>query len=314
MNKVWELRCGGASARLVPGAGGRVSALRLCRANGNAVDVLHPYPEDFFDPIRWAKGGIYPLIPYSNRIAHAQLQVAGHAVALAPHPDSLPHSLHGNAHAQAWQIVPENATSATMTLDCPASAAWPWHYAASMRVQLAETELRITMTLRNSDSRVMPAGIGLHPYLRHEPGALVGYRATTVWPPTAEFLPGAPRPPLPEELYAPAHALPPDGLTHYLGGWDGVVTTDLPGALSGNLPDSQTDGAQLQITADAVFGHLVVHRPDNLAYLCLEPVSHVANGFNLAAQGVGNTGTHLFAPGETLAGTISFKILEQGTY
>ena len=178
-----------------------------------------------------------------------------------------------------------------------------------MRVQLAETELRITTELRNADSRVMPAGIGLHPYLRHEPGALVGYRATTVWPPTEEFLPGAPRPPQPEEIYAPAHALPAGGLTHYLGGWDGVVTTDLPGDPRDQLPG----GARLQITADAQFGHLVVHRPDNLAYLCLEPVSHVADGFNLAAQGVGDTGTHLLMPGDTLAGTISFKILEQGT-
>jgi len=300
MNNIVELRSGGASARLVPGAGGRVSALRLCRANGNVVDVLHPYPEDFFDPIRWAKGGIYPLIPYSNRIAKAQLQVDGQTVALAPHPDSLPHSLHGNAHAHNWQIVQVDATRATMTLDCPASAAWPWHYTSSMRVQLAETELRITMELRNADSRVMPAGIGLHPYLRHEPGALVGYRATTVWPPTEEFLPGAPRPPQPDELYAPPRALPAGGLTHYLGGWDGLATIDLPG------------GARLQVTADTVFGHLVVHRPDNLAYLCVEPVSHVADGFNLAAQGIDHTGTRLLAPGDALAGTISFKILEQG--
>ena len=304
MSKVWELRCGGASVRLAPGAGGRVSALRLCAADGNPVDVLHPYPEDFFDPIRWAKGGIYPLIPYSNRIANAHVQVGGQAMALVPHPDALPHSLHGNAHAHAWHIAQEGPTRATMTLDCAASAAWPWHYTASMHVQLAETELRITVALRNVDARVMPGGIGLHPYLRHEPSARVGYRAATVWPPTAEFLPGAQRPPQADELYAPPRALPAGGLTHYLGGWDGVVTTDLPSHLPG--------GARLLMTADAMFGHLVVHRPDNLAYLCLEPVSHVADGFNLDAQGVRNTGARLLPPGDTLAGTVSFKILEQG--
>ncbi len=51
-----------------------------------------------------------------------------------------------------------------------------------------------------------------------------------------------------------------------------------------------------------VWQHLVVYRPDNLAYLCLEPVSHVADGFNQAARGVQDTGTRWLAPGESLSG------------
>lgn len=300
MNTNVEMRSGQASARLLPAAGGRVSALRLCRSDGRPMDVLYPYPEDFFDPIRWAKGGIYPLIPYSNRIAHAQLLVDGQAVALKAHPDSLPHSLHGNAHAQAWQIEQANDALATMTLDSPPSAAWPWHYTARMTLQLSASALHIAMEVRNADARVMPAGIGLHPYFRHEPAALIGYRATTVWPATSEFLPGTQRPLRDDELYAPAQALPPGGLTNYVGGWDGVATV--------NLPCEAAGGARLRIQADATFGHLVVHRPDNLAYLCLEPVSHVADGFNLAAKGVANTGARLLAPGETLTGNLTLSL------
>ena len=90
MNEIVQLHSGDASARLVPGAGGRISALRLVRPGGGVVEILHPYPENFFDPIRWAKGGIYPLMPYSNRIAHATLQLNGEAVALEAHPDAAP--------------------------------------------------------------------------------------------------------------------------------------------------------------------------------------------------------------------------------
>ena len=123
MSKVLQLDCDGASARLVPAAGGRISALRLMRPNGVAIEALHPYPEDFFDPIRWAKGGIYPLMPYSNRIAQATVNVSGEAVALKAHPDAAPHSLHGNAHALEWRLEAFDATSAVMTVDSPASAA-----------------------------------------------------------------------------------------------------------------------------------------------------------------------------------------------
>ena len=96
MNRVVQLSAGAASLRLLPHAGGRVSALRLAQPRGSALDVLHPYPEDFFDPIHWAKGGIYPLMPYSNRIANASLLVDGKAVGAVAAP--------GRRAAQlAWQ-------------------------------------------------------------------------------------------------------------------------------------------------------------------------------------------------------------------
>lgn len=293
MNDVVQLQAGQACARLVPAAGGRVSALRLEPGGGGAaVDVLHPYPEDFFDPLRWAKGGIYPLLPYSNRIAQASVMVDGAVVALAPHPDALPHTLHGNAHALPWRLETQDAASAVMVLDAPASAAWPWHYRARMELQLSPSVLSVSMSMRNNDQGVMPAGLGLHPYFRHLPGARVGYRASTFWPPTAEFLAVSSRAPRPDEIHMPARPLRVSGLTDYLGGWDGQAMVELPG------------GERLDIQADPVFGHLVVHRPDSMAYLCLEPVSHVADGFNLAARGVADTGTRWLASGESLAGSM----------
>ena len=160
MNQLVQLHSGDASARLVPGAGGRITALRLVRPGAGVVEILHPYPEDFFDPIRWAKGGIYPLMPYSNRIAQATVQVHGQALALKAHPDAAPHSLHGNAHTLAWRLALSDASSAVMTVDSPASAAWPWHSTGRMQVELIPGALRVAMEIRNTDSRTMPAGIG----------------------------------------------------------------------------------------------------------------------------------------------------------
>jgi aldose 1-epimerase len=296
MNTTIELQANAARARLVPDAGGRVSSLRLCTAAGAPVELLHLYPEDACDPVRWAKGGIYPLLPFSNRIAQARVRVQGEDVRLAPHPDALPHALHGNAHLLRWTVTQQQADSAVLALDAPPSEAWPWHYTGQLEFLLAASALQVRVSIRNAGMRVMPAGIGLHPYFRHTEAARIAYGASAWWLPSPDFLATSARTPAPDETYRPARALPPGGLTHYAGGWDGQADVELP------------DGGYLRIAADPVFSHLVVHRPDNLAYLCLEPVSHVADGFNLAARGVAQTGTHWLAPGETLAGTMRFSL------
>lgn len=301
MNAIVPLQAGAACARLVPAAGGRVTALQLQAPDGRLVDVLHPYPEDFIDPVRWGKGGIYPLLPYSNRIAHARVRVQGEEVRLQPHPDALPHTLHGTAHLQAWTLEQQDGATAVLVLDAAPSLAWPWHYTGRLEITLTPAALRMRISIRNAGTGVMPAGIGLHPYFHHDPQARLGYGATTWWVSTPDFLATGSRPLAADEIFQPPRALPAGGLTHYLGGWDGRADVGLP------------RGARLRIQADPVFQHLVVHRPDNLAYLCLEPVSHVADGFNLAARGVAGTGTRLLAPGETLAGAMQFELLNGET-
>jgi aldose 1-epimerase len=270
------------------------------------VDVLHPYPEDVFDPVHWAKGGIYPLIPYSNRIDNARLSVGDEVLQLRAHPAAAPHTLHGNAQAQAWvaePVDPAAANTALLRLDSPASDAWPWRYEATQQFLLRESSLTVTLTLTNRDHRAMPAGIGLHPYFRHHPHATVGYAAKDIWPTDAAFLPlGSARPLQNSERADPPRHLVDGTMTDYLGGWSGRASLELP---------SSPSGAVLTIEADAVFGHLVVHRPDSMAYLCLEPVSHVADGFNLADRGVANTGTHLLEPGGCISGAIRFALLDQ---
>lgn len=77
---------------------------------------------------------------------------------------------------------------------------------------------------------------------------------------------------------------------------------------------SGKSSARLLPTAGGRVGHLVVHRPESLAYLCLEPVSHVADGFNLAARGVPDTGTRWLAPGDSPAGGMRFALQKAGAW
>ncbi|MFN7192659.1 MAG: hypothetical protein ACK5U4_14595, partial [Rhodospirillales bacterium] len=63
-------------AEALPELGGRLARLQY-RAGDGAHDVLVPIGADPALPPSWPKGGAYPLIPYSNRIADAQVLHAG---------------------------------------------------------------------------------------------------------------------------------------------------------------------------------------------------------------------------------------------
>ena len=290
------LRAGSACAVLRPAAGGRVCSLSLARADGSPVELLFPYSAQGVDPLRWAKGGIYPLLPYSNRIANAQLQTPEGVVALSQHPDAAPHTLHGPAHGMAWTVLAHDASSATLALDHAASAAWPWHFRSEMRFTLSAHALQMDVRLTNLDARSMPAGLGWHPYFRHEPQALLRYQASRWWDSDADFLALSSRPLPAGESFATARALREGTMTDYLSGWDGRLDLSLP------------EGDVVQLQTGPMLSHLVVHRPPQGGYLCIEPVSHVANGFNLAARGVAGTGSVQLARGESISGPMTLSL------
>ena len=183
------LQAGQARATIRPLAGARVCDLVLQHPDGHTVPILYPYRAPDVDAVHWAKGGIYPLVPYSNRIGHGQLNHPGGLVRLPAHPNTHPHTLHGHAHVVPWELVAQGAATAHLRLDSPPCDAWPWHF-----------------------------------------------------------------------------------------------------------------------QADTALSHLVLHRPADPLYLCIEPVSHVADGFNLAARAVRGTGSVFLPQGGQLRGELTLSL------
>jgi aldose 1-epimerase len=60
------------------------------------------------------------------------------------------------------------------------------------------------------------------------------------------------------------------------------------------------------MTADPVFGHLVVFVPTGKNFFCVEPVSNCNDGMNLMAKGRTDTGVAVLEPGATLSGSVMF--------
>jgi aldose 1-epimerase len=291
-----QIETPGTTAHLDADAGGRLTRLSWRRSSGHIVDIVVPMTGGLRLP-RWPKAGAYPLIPYANRIAQGRLSFTGRSYEVAPHPDAYPHSLHGHSHLERWICSATGDAFADLSLACDRSKFWPWSFEARQRFSIEKDRLAVTVSLRNTDRVPMPAGLGWHPYFATAGSTTLVFDAEEWWPHASDYLPLGHPQPLDRDLRSPLVA--EEGLTAYLGGWSGKVQV------------IREDGVQITLLADKIFDHLVVHRPTKAAYLCIEPVTHVANGFNLAAAGVHGAGLHVLEAGDELTGTICMELSEQ---
>ena len=292
-----ELAAGPARARLAPLLGGRITALMLTPGgSASPRDVLVRFPEDTAscDLLQWPKGGLYPLIPYGNRVRDGRLLFQGLEHALSPHPDAAPHTLHGHAHRKAWRLSRRDVASARMELDHDGTGEWPWRFGVRQDVTLSPGALVLALRLHNADDRPMPAGIGLHPYFLHHPEDRIGFRTHTAWSTMPDSLAG---PPVPTTTsFDPPRPLPRGKQTLYLSGSDGSYSV------------FSQDNIVLRLQADRVFDHLVIHRPASATFLCIEPCSHSPDGFNMSERGISGAGRIVLAPGDALSGQVVISL------
>jgi aldose 1-epimerase len=288
-----RLHHGTLHAVLAPAAGGRISRLFSSdTATGQTIDWLVPLGDTVratgFESTSWPKAGLYPLIPYSNRIQHGSFAWPGRTVQLALHPGER-HALHGGSQQRPWTLTQHDASSATMTyVHQKNQDGWPWAYLAGHTVTLGHEGLTLHMHVTNADDAPMPCGIGFHPDFPSRFAHRVGFSAPTIWPPDAQFLGSAPRPAGAMDDYAEPREVADAELTQYYSEWNGSATL------------AAADGATIQMTASSPMQHLVLHRPSGAQYFCVEPVSHVSNAAHLAQQGYAGTGWQTLAPGQQL--------------
>ncbi|MBR0832329.1 aldose 1-epimerase [Bradyrhizobium manausense] len=287
---VCNLAAGAMHAAVRPHDGGRLASLWREAPGNRRTDVLVPLAAGSFDPLVWPKAGTYPLVPYSNRIRNAAFRFGETLVQLASHPATAPHSLHGFCQQRPWSVTAQTATQVEMRYRHePAHApdAWPWAFEAIQRIMLDPTGLIHEIGVESRADTPMPMGLGIHPYFAVSIGDRFQFKADAIWEADAD---GCGR-----RLRAFANNERLHDLRHgamettiYYAGWNGTASLH------------RQDGTTIVMETAAPLDHLVVHAPSGGAYLCLEPVSHVADAFNLAPAGLPETGMRVLHPGETL--------------
>jgi len=274
------------SMGVLPAWGGRIAHLKA-----DGLDVLLPINANQFNPLDWPRAGAYPLIPYSNRIRNARLKFADTEHVLPAHPAALPHTLHGVTHTQPWRIVDTDSDHLSIACDYQGEH-WPWAFRAEQHFALDGTSLRITLVLLNLGQTPMPGGLGLHPYFQRHPGMRVQYRTGREWQidegylATGAYQEGA------REWSIDADA--GEALAHYQSRWDGQLLIDYP-------------NGHVRLQASQALNHFVAFAPVGSPYVCLEPVSHLADAFNQPRHSWAETGTHELAPGQRMEATLEFN-------
>ncbi len=276
-----SLGAGHLVVELAPQAGGSIARFR----HGDA-DLLRPMTTEAMASGRGNDAACYPLVPFSNRIANGRLVFDGQEFKLEQNWPGVRHPMHGEGWARAWDVARHDGRSAELVHEHDGKKGWPFRYRAQLSFRLDEAGLTVNMAIANLESRVVPAGFGLHPFFTRDADTELAFRAAALWLGDEEVLP-VERVAVPAEWdYARSRKVAP-GLDNCFEDWDGRAVIAWPGR-----------GLKLELQAGQPFRHAVVYTPANRPYFCVEPVSHV-NGKVAEAR---------LAPGATLAGEVAFRV------
>ena len=223
------------------------------------------------------QSGSYPLVPYSNRLGYRRFRWHGADFSTAKNvDDDMPHSLHGVAWQQPWQVVSQSASDAELRYVHAANEHWPFAFDVAQRFVLTPGALEIHLVITNTDTRPQPVGLGWHPYFPKRTRSRLHIELAERWDSDASGLPTrkVAQPGIDGDV---AHL----GFDHCFEGWKGAA----------RIRDEK-----LSIRLTSSLPYLVVFTPDTKPYYCVEPVSHVSNALHMADPL--KHGVRELAPGE----------------
>ncbi len=258
-----QLDDGHATLAVCPAIGGSIASYTA--ADGTAL--FRPSTADDLASGSANRLACYPLVPFSNRIAHGRFSFEGTAVALPLNFAPSAHPIHGFGWQAAWQVL-DHDTRAVRLAHAYDDGPWPWPYRAEQHIRLEQGALAITLSLSNTGTHAMPFGLGLHPYLPLHGGARLFARSAGFWSTDATLIPqgwcAEPGPMAGADGLDVESAL----LDTVFGGWDRHAVVRWP-----------DDGVSLALSGSDLAACLVVFTPQ-ADFFALEPVSHMTDAFN----------------------------------
>lgn len=263
------------------------------------VAILHPVADANLPDQHGQAVGAYPLIPYSNRVGEGRFSFDGETFELAHNFAPERNSIHGNAWQHAWEIAEQGEDYARLTFDHDPStpkarAEWPFAYHAALLYRLDGDALEVCITVHNTDRRRQPVGLGWHPFFPKVADTRLGFDARSVWHKTPEGLPDGRLRCEGEFLYAPARTLDGVDIDHCFSGWDQRAALTWP-------PSDADEGRAIEITADSVFGHLVVYVPPGKDFFAVEPATNMTDAVN--HLDIADAGLSILDPGAHVTGS-----------
>ncbi len=270
------------------------AAILACAYDGH--DILRPGPDTIESHEDMFQTGHFPLVPYSNRISAGQIEFEHIRYRLNPTQPSEPYPLHGLGWIRPWQTIRETDTQIDLRLDHEQDEFWPWSFRAEHKITIEEHRLNFALSVTNKDSRIMPTGLGFHPYLANCKRLSFKTDVTHI------------------QKNGPNNLPFPDGIKPMTDTFsNGVSVKDLKTdncylGRKGDVTISWSDrNMRLVISPSKTLPHTVIYSNPELGHFCIEPVSHINNALNLPKDPF-NTGLAILNPGEQLSASMCFTI------
>lgn len=285
------------------------------------LDLLYVDP-GLYDNGRPTRSGIPVLFPFPNRIRAGRYSWDGKDYQLPQDDPAKANAIHGFAVRHPWRVVDQGAGGDQAWLtgefqcskDAPESLRfWPADHRLRLTYRLGQGWLRLEAEVTNPDSKLLPFGLGYHPYFRMPPGVGGSADECKVQVPAHRYwqlqdnLPTGERPAVDSarDLNAPRSfaSLRVDD-----------VLTDLPGLakpeggdlyLCGELQGPP--GVTLRIRCSRVFRDMVVFVPPHRQAFCVEPYTCTTDAINLQQRGI-DAGLLVLPPGGKWSAVVEMRV------
>ena len=284
MSSSLSLASGALRCDLAPALGGCVAGLWL-----GDVPVLRPPPAQLMSA---RQSGCYPLVPFSNRIAHATLLWQGTSHPLVRHPaEPEPHAIHGVGWQRPWEVLEAEAGIAMLAYEHRPDSAWPFAFDVSQTFRLTGDALEMGMGITNQSNQPQPVGLGWHPWFVKRSRSRIAFEASGRWDMGDDKLPTQRK--ASRGLDADCARLDVDNC---FDGWPGTL---------------QLRDEVLHVRLESNLRRLVVFTNDTRDCVAIEPVSHVNNAIALAggsSEKMKELGIEVLAPGASLSAQLTITV------
>ncbi len=291
--------------KVVPELGGSISEFSYY-LQPDWVEVFKSTPERTLAGNDLFSFSSFNLFPYSNRLKNGEFKYQGISYHLPiDRPENDGHALHGETYFRPWTIEEQSPLKIKLSFFSEkfTDLQWPFPFKAEVTYQLVANKLLIGLSLENIGLEKMPAGMGVHPYFKRK----ITEQDETIWVhiPLKGYYPGDSVMPesgwidLPERLnFNEKRIFTTEFLDRCFRAKNGDIQLEWPGT-----------GLKLTMEKDNIFNHIVIYRPeDRNDFFAIEPVTNANNSFNLADQGIADSGMIELEPAEKITGQIAFKI------
>ena len=173
--------------------------------------------------------------------------------------------LHGIGWLSEWTVKEITENSCVLEYK-NIDGGWSWPFLVRQKIILEDLLLKINLTLENTGDKIMPSGLGFHPYFPLSSDVKLQFNAEYVWLSDKNNL--------------------PTELVRIPNQWDfsklgRVFNTKVDNCFSGyggkaNITEPGWK-YQINLSSSPSLGHCVFYAPSKGSYFCLEPVNHMNN-------------------------------------